>query len=426
MQKLRKYLVILLIGFATASLTAQPPQAFNYQAVLRDDAGQVLASEQVVIQIEILRENAAGEVVFSETHDTQTNELGLINLAIGSIESLENIQWGNDSFFIRVSVDGNEMGTTQLLSVPFALYAQGSANAFSGDYNDLDNTPDLEAFIEIEDPQSGDILFYSDQEWQTIATGEEGQVLTVVNGMPQWADLPEDDDDLTVTDIDGNVYTTIEIGDQLWLAENLRTTRYQNGDQLQTGLNDSQWNNTTHGAYSLYPHSQVDGIASDEAMMQAYGLLYNWYATVDPRELCPEGWHVPTDEEWIALISYMTDNYAHINPTNVGNSVKSCRQIDSPLGGECATDVHPRWNSHATQYGTDEFGMAALPAGYRNPTGSFAGISNHGGFWTSTEYSAAAAWRRYTGFGHAFVYRDSQLKRLGTSVRCIKTTENDD
>ncbi|TVQ07531.1 MAG: hypothetical protein EA361_18230, partial [Bacteroidetes bacterium] len=269
-----------------------------------------------------------------------------------------------------------------------------------------------------------------DQSWHTLATGQEGQVLMVVDGMPQWADLPEGedpgDDDESVTDIDGNVYTTVQIGNQLWMAENLRTTRYQNGDQLQTGLNDSQWNNTTQGAYSLYPHSLVDGIASDEAMMQAYGLLYNWYATVDPRELCPEGWHVPADEEWIALISYMTDNYPHINPTNVGNSVKSCRQIDSPLGGECATDVHPRWNSHATQYGTDEFGMAALPAGYRNPTGSFAGISNHGGFWTSTEYSAAAAWRRYTGFGHAFVYRDSQLKRLGTSVRCIKTTENND
>ncbi|TVQ13843.1 MAG: hypothetical protein EA361_09075, partial [Bacteroidetes bacterium] len=179
MQKLRNYLVILLIGFVTTSLTAQPPQAFNYQAVLRDDAGQVMASEEVAIQIEILRESAAGEVVFSETHNTQTNELGLVNLAIGSIEGLENIQWGNDSFFIRVSIDGNEMGTTQLLSVPFALYAQGSADAFSGDYNDLDNTPDLEAFIAVEDPQSGDILYFADQSWHTLATGQEGQVLMV-------------------------------------------------------------------------------------------------------------------------------------------------------------------------------------------------------------------------------------------------------
>ncbi len=416
-------LFIFLIAIMAFNTIAQPPMAFNYQAVLRDDAGQVMASEQVAIQIEILRESAAGEVVFSETHNTQTNELGLVNLAIGSIESLENIQWANDSFFIRISVDGNEMGTTQLLSVPFALHAGSSADAFSGDYLDLENTPDLEAFIQVADAQSGDILYYLNDEWHTLSPGEDGQVLMVVDGMPQWADIADPVDD-TVTDIDGNVYATIEIGDQIWMAENLRTTRYRNGDQLPAGLNDSQWNNTTAGAYALYPHTQVDGINSDEEMIQAYGLLYNWYTTTDPRGLCPAGWHVPSDEEWIALISYMTDNYTHINPTNVGNSVKSCRQIDSPLGGECDTDIHPRWNSHASQFGTDEFGMSALPAGYRNPTGSFAGISNHGGFWTSTEYSAAAAWRRYTGFGHAFVYRDSQLKRLGTSVRCIKTIED--
>jgi uncharacterized protein (TIGR02145 family) len=409
-------------------LTAQPPHSFNYQAVLRNTSGEILESQEVTLTLEILKGVENGEVVFTEQHSTQTNAFGLINLAVGSVSSMEEIYWGEDIYFLRISVDGQVMGTSPLLSVPFALSAQTSADAFSGDYYDLENTPDLSNMLVVEDPQEGGLAWFDGTQWKGLASGGEGQVLTIVNGMPGWMDLPEDDEDdpPTATDIDGNIYPVVTINGREWLAENLRTTRYQNGDLLPTGLSDSQWNNTVQGAFSLYPYDLVDGIDSEENMKQAYGLLYNWYATVDPGGLCPAGWHVPTDEEWIELISYMTDNYPDINPTNVGNFVKSCRQIDSPLGGECATDIHPRWNSHHTQYGTDDFGMAALPAGYRNPTGSFAGISNHGGFWTSTEYSAAAAWRRYTGFGHAFVYRDSQLKRLGTSVRCIKTIEDEE
>jgi len=224
--KVKHYTLLpFLIILIAINVTAQPPKTFNYQAVLRDDTGHVIASEDVLIQIEILRESATGDVVFSETHNNQTNELGLINLAVGSVESLDGIQWGSDSYFIRISVDGIEMGTTQLLSVPFALFSQSSADAFSGDYNDLINTPDLDTFIDISDPQAGEILYFAEQGWQTLSPGEDGQVLMIVNGMPQWTYLP-DDDDGTVTDIDGNIYPTIQIGEQIWMAENLRTTRY--------------------------------------------------------------------------------------------------------------------------------------------------------------------------------------------------------
>ncbi|TVQ13844.1 MAG: hypothetical protein EA361_09080 [Bacteroidetes bacterium] len=398
-------LFLVLIAIMAFNTTAQPPQAFNYQAVLRDDAGQVMASEQVAIQIEILRESAAGEVVFSETHSTQTNELGLVNLAIGSIEGLENIQWGNESFFIRVSIDGNEMGTTQLLSVPFALYAQGSADAFSGDYNDLDNTPDLEAFIAVEDPQSGDILYFADQSWHTLATGQEGQVLMVVNGMPQWADLSADDDG-TVTDIDGNVYTTIEIGDQIWMAENLRTTRYADGTIIS-------------GAYA-YDNSDENA--------DNYGKLYTWEAVMggstssdeNPsgvQGVCPAGWHVPSDAEWTQLTDYITGGLA-----TGGIQLRSCRQINSPLGGECDTEEHPRWDEHPVHYGTDEYGFGALPGGYRPVSGDFFQMSWDAYFWSSTQEEGAddRAWRRFIYYDFPQLQRGLIWKTSAFSVRCVK------
>lgn len=398
-------LFLFLIAIMAFNTLAQAPQTFNYQAVLRDDAGQVIANEQVAIQIVILRESAAGEVVFSETHNTQTNELGLINLVIGSMESLEGINWGAYNFFIRISVDGNEMGTTQLLSVPFALYAHSSADAFSGDYHDLDNTPDLEAFIAVEDPQSGDILYFADQEWHTLASGQEGQVLMVVDGMPQWADLSADDDG-TVTDIDGNVYTTIEIGDQIWMAENLRTTRYADGT-------------TISGAYA-YDNSDENA--------DNYGKLYTWDAVMggsassdqNPsgvQGVCPNGWHVPSDAEWTQLTDYITGGLA-----TGGIQLRSCRQINSPLGGDCDTEEHPRWDEHPVHHGTDEYGFGALPGGYRPESGDFFQMSWDAYFWSSTQEEGGGdrAWRRFIYYDFPQLQRGLIWKTSAFSVRCVK------
>jgi len=156
--------VTFLILFATlfvSAVNAQAPWQFNYQAVLRDDAGQVLTLEEVSVEISILKDSPEGEEVFTETHQTATNEFGLVNLQVGSLSSLEDIDWKEAAYFIRVSVNGSQMGTSPLLSVPYALHAATSADAFSGDYQDLENLPDLDAFIGIEGAQQGDMLFYS-------------------------------------------------------------------------------------------------------------------------------------------------------------------------------------------------------------------------------------------------------------------------
>ncbi len=124
MKQIRHCIIFIITFIAAIASMAQPPAGFNYQAVLRDDAGQVRASQDVIMDIAILRGGTDGEVVFSETHNTQTNEFGLISLQVGSQNTLEGIHWGGDSFFIRVSVNGTHMGTSQLLSVPYALYAK--------------------------------------------------------------------------------------------------------------------------------------------------------------------------------------------------------------------------------------------------------------------------------------------------------------
>ena len=434
--KTHAFFFLSFVIFSTG-LLAQAPLSFNYQAVLRDDAGQVMASEEMDVEITIIKADAEGSAVFSETHQTQTNEFGLINLQIGSVNSLEDVEWGIDEYFIEVSVNGDPMGISQLLSVPYALHSRTSEDAFSGDYEDLENKPDLEGFPYIEEPQVGDMVYYSENGWQAIPVGQDSQFLALENGIPQWADLPEcdccdngddnGDEPGTVSDIDGNVYNTIIIDDVEWMAENLRTTRYADGTQIPTDLNDDDWNSTTEGAYAIFPSYLVDGIDSDEEMVEAYGKLYNWYALNDERGLCPAGWHVPSLEDWNDMVDYIIDNYDFIE-NNVGNSLKSCRQINSPLGGDCDTEEHPRWEEHSVHYGTDDFGFSALPAGRRSWTGTFGTLETFGRFWTSTsEWEEEDSVRAHYLLFH-YMYGDIDgldgfliyRKRSGISVRCIK------
>lgn len=239
-----------------------------------------------------------------------------------------------------------------------------------------------------------------------------------------------------VTDVDGNHYRIIELNDRKWTAENLRTTRYNNGDPIITGLDDDEWRDTTEGAYSIYPHvpplGEIKGIDSPQEMVDAYGKLYNWYAVTDPRGLCPEGWRAPTDLEWYMLVHYLKDEYGLENEWDsyygVGNALKSCRQLDSPEGGSCDVTLHPRWNkpSDPGHYGTDDFGYSLLPAGNRYTLGPFSGIGAYGKFWTSSEYSPEKAWRYRASHSGGSFRRDQRLYTEGYSVRCIKEEDNND
>ncbi len=234
---------------------------------------------------------------------------------------------------------------------------------------------------------------------------------------------PDGDTPGKVVDVDDNVYQTVIIGNQEWMAENLRVTRYNNGDAIPTGLSDEDWEDTTAGAYAIYPHADVDGINSDADMVEAYGKLYNWFAVDDSRGLCPEGWHVPNVADWTQLVNYVVaqgyPNSSH-NPNGAGNALKSCRQVDSPLGGDCDTSEHPRWDSFGTHYGFDEFGFSALPGGARWFNGGFFGIGYRGYWWSSTEPSSTSAWYRGVLSSAGDVYRNASHKDFGFSLRCVR------
>ena len=390
-----KIFTLLLIVMATG-LMAQAPLSFNYQAMLRDEAGEAMVSQDVDIRIEILAGEYRGdksEVVFTEDHNTATNNLGLVNLQIGSITSMENINWAEGPFFIRVSVDGTEMGVTQLLSVPFALHAHSSADAFSGEYEDLENTPDLSNFIEMDEAQPGDLLIYQDDSWQSIAVGEEGQVLQIVNGMPQWSTIEWDDnggngddgDEGTFVDPrDGQEYSWVKTGNQRWMVENL--------------------NYYTPGGSWYYNNDSLEYAAS-------YGRLYVWPVAMDGAEssnanpsgvqgVCPPGWHIPSDAEWNQLIDFLDSE----TPANL-------------LKEEGTT----HWQS-TNENVTNETGFTARPGGRRQANGSFASVGSFGLWWSSKERldSPDDAWTRYMLHNSANVTRFSGAKNVAVSVRCIK------
>ncbi len=244
--------------------------------------------------------------------------------------------------------------------------------------------------------------------------------------------LPDDDTPGKVTDIDGNVYGTVIIGSQEWMAGNLRVTRYNSGDAIPTDLSDSDWTITTEGAYAMYDHNHpgAEGIDSSAEMVDAYGKLYNWFAIDDPRGLCPEGWRAPSDDEWTELLTYIeSQGFPNSNVTDgAGNALKSCRQVGSPIGGDCDTSEHPRWDFHNTHYGFNEFSFSALPGGSRYSNGVFLDLGRRGNWWSFTEYSGTNAWYRYMLRYSGTAYQHGTNKGHGFSVRCLRDnlrTEDD-
>ncbi len=210
----------------------------------------------------------------------------------------------------------------------------------------------------------------------------------------------------TVTDSDGNVYNTILIGDQCWMKENLKSTSYQNGTPIPNVTDNSEWENLTTGAYAWHDN--------DISWKDKYGALYNWFVVATG--VCPEGWHLPSHDDWIVLTDYIGGKNEPY-----GDKLKSCRQVYSPIGGACNTNVHPRWDQHNKYYGTDNYGFSGLPGGSRSIYGNFYFfVGQYGYWWSSTESTEEDAWARFLlrDGGHV---GDIQLeKRHGLSIRCLR------
>ncbi len=203
---------------------------------------------------------------------------------------------------------------------------------------------------------------------------------------------PIPDNSNTVTDIDGNIYQTVKIGGQVWMAENLKVTRYRNGEAIPRVTVDSLWPKLRSGAWCSYNN--------DNSHAGLYGNLYNWYAVNDGRNIAPEGWHVPTDDEWQMLVDYLGGKDA------AGGKMK---QIGATL-----------WQGPNTG-ASNESGFCGLPGGYRNyRNGQFNYIGVYALFWSSTQGTDWYAFYRELTHSYASVNRNYGDKPNGFSVRCIR------
>ena len=196
----------------------------------------------------------------------------------------------------------------------------------------------------------------------------------------------------TVADIDGNIYQTVTIGTQVWLVENLKATKYNDGTVIPLVTDNTGWIILTIPAYCWYDN--------DIANKDTYGALYNWY-TVQTRKLCPTGWHVPTDVEWTTLTTFLG-----------GESV---------AGGKLKEAGTAHWTSPNTG-ATNESGFTALPGGFRGAQGTFYYIGHWGEYWTSTSPFESVAYYRVIASDSSGVDngKTNAVQRLcGESVRCL-------
>jgi uncharacterized protein (TIGR02145 family) len=213
----------------------------------------------------------------------------------------------------------------------------------------------------------------------------------------------------TVTDIDGNVYNTTTIGTQVWMVENLKVTKYRNGDAIPNVTDNAQWQSLTTGAYCNYDNNATNATA--------YGRLYNWHA-VGTGNLCPTGWHVPADTEWATLRDYLIANGYNFDGSTGANAIaKSLASATgwqlSALPGTVGNTDYPE-KRNAT-------GFTALPGGSRGIEGGFSYIGDMGSWWLSTEIYDVNAWYLFLGYDYISVVDTYNFsKNGGFSVRCLK------
>ena len=194
----------------------------------------------------------------------------------------------------------------------------------------------------------------------------------------------------TVTDIDGNIYNTVSIGSQCWMSENLKTTKYRNGNAI-TNVTDSTAWGFSYGAYCDYMN-----IAGNSTI---YGRLYNFYTVIDTSGLCPTGWHIPCDTAWTILITYLG-----------GDGIAGGKLKEAGLG---------HWLS-PNNAASNETGFTALPAGFRNSEGNFYFVGSNGYWWSSSAYINGNAWKLSMYYNLSTVSFNGIFKSTGMSVRCLR------
>lgn len=467
MKNLYAIVISLLL---TTSILAQSPEKMSYQAVIRNSSDELVTNQTVGMQISILQGTADGTPVYIETQTPTTNANGLVSIEIGGNNAtvvsgdFTTIDWANSIYFLKTETDPTGgtsytiKGTSQLLSVPYALHAK-TAESITGtitetdpeftnwdkSYNDLTNIPNILDSIntvidtttkfvrtELDGDATNEIQTIS-RTGLTVTLSNEGgsyqdsvntqnlvSVLTQSNdgGAIQIKNIadPTDAQDVAtkiyvdlleaklnmlsntleaggkVTDFDGNSYNIVKIGTQIWMAENLKTTHYANGDIIPDGTGVGDITGETDPEYWFANNDDLSKVTT-------YGRLYTWYTVIDSRNVCPTGWHVPTDSEWTALSEYL------------GGEDVSAGKLK-----EIGT-IH--WVAPNTG-ATNETGFTALPGGSRVNDGTFYNVGYDATFWSATEYDVSLGRFYDLNTNGAYIIRAIDDKDTGFSVRCIK------
>ncbi len=484
--------------FIPSYLQSQSPLGIPYQAVMRNADGSVMANSAVSLTLMIHEGNPIGTMVYQESHALTSNTQGLVSCVVGngvvSAGNFETINWGSGDKFLHVMMGSTDLGTQQLLSVPYALHA-GEVPSRVSETGDTLWVGDTFVIVPgISSANYPPILGCTDTQacnFNAVATQNDNSCLyqnatcddnnastindvinancqcagvAIVNGCtnPQACNynsaanvdngtcliqgaVCNDNNANTINDVinvncqcagtlsntgatllpgnsactnevisvtgcggqstltyDGITYDLVQIGGQCWFADNLATDQYRNGDLITTGLTNTNWSNTSAGAYHIYANSPANDAT--------YGKLYNWLATTDARGLCPTGWHIPSDCEWMYLENslgmtvsdqILTDTW--IRGTDQAGRLKTTNLWDAPnLGANNNT------------------GFAAVPGGYRASNGSGGFLNSLGYWWTSTAPNSTNAWYRVMGANYATMNRINGSKKAGFSVRCVR------
>jgi uncharacterized protein (TIGR02145 family) len=477
----RIFTVLSAVVF-TATLWAQAPQKFSYQAVVRNANNELVANKQVGMKISLLQTSESGTAVYVETHTPTSNANGLVSIAIGGGTKVSGdfatINWANGPYFVKTETDpagGTSYSlttTSQLLSVPYALYAKTAESIIGGSLlpsggtngqiitncdgvptwttggicpgkiaslncagvslnGSLNNgvaasnvsfaisysggnggpysaqsisstgvtglTASLQAgtFVNgngsLTFTVSGTPTSVGNALFSFNIAGQVCSISMVVQAQPQ---QPTSGYGPNITDAESNTYKTVYIGTQQWMAENLKVTKYNDGTAIQYVTDNTQWQNNTTGAWAYYNN--------DAANNAKYGKLYNWYAvsptTNGNKNVCPTGWHVPTDAEWTVLTDYLGASVAGVKMKEVGTT---------------------SWISPNTD-ATNTSLFTGVPGGSRNNFGNYSNIGNGADWWSSSEYSADEAWYRNLYYLSNGVNRFFLNKNFGVSIRCLK------
>ena len=363
-------------------LRAQAPALIPYQAIARDAAGQPLASSTINALFTIHHGSATGIEVWQELQTVNTSALGLFTAHLGSSVPFTGVNWSVGAKFLQIELDlGNgfvDMGTQQMVSVPYALQA-GS--------------------VRVHVSAEGDTLFIGNNSFVIVPGVSEANQFSsgstfhscgiddIHNPLIQYGSM---------IDQDGNEYKTVVIGEQEWMAENLKASSYRNGDEIPTSLTDSLWNSTSQGAWCYYDDNENNECP--------FGKLSNWYAAVDSRGICPVGWHVPSDEDWAILVDSLGSF------TTVGVKLKTTGNLEEGTG---------LWRS-PNQNATNSTGFSGLPGGFRNRVSNWGAKDGYGYYWSASLNEEGNPLYRYLSFNNFLVYRYYSEVNTGFSVRCVR------